>query len=157
NQGLWDVNPLTTQTFQRVFERLQTLPGTVSVAGASTPPLAGSLNMGFWVEGRPQIPGPDGLSPQTAGYIAVTQNYFSTLKSPVIQGRDFEDRDKAGAPFVAVINETMAKKFWPNESPIGKRIRMDYVPDEPAREIVGVVKDIRMSLQQRQFTPCVYV
>ncbi|MBV9742122.1 MAG: FtsX-like permease family protein, partial [Acidobacteriia bacterium] len=157
NQGLWEVNPKTTQTFQRVFERLQTLPGVLSVAGASTPPLAGSLGMGFWIEGRSQTPGPGGMAPQSAGYIAVTQNYFSTLKAPVVQGRDFNDRDTAAAPFVAVINETMAKKFWPNESPIGKQIRLDYVPNEPVREIVGVIRDIRMSLQQKQFSPCIYV
>jgi putative ABC transport system permease protein len=157
NQGLWEVNPLTSQMFQRVFERLQTVPGAISVAGASTPPLSGSMGMGFWIEGRPEVPGPDGMAPQTAAYIAVTKNYFSTLKAPVIQGRDLDDRDTAAAPFVAVINETMAKKFWPDQSPIGKQIRMDYVPDEPVREIVGVVKDIRMNLQQRQFTPCIYV
>jgi putative ABC transport system permease protein len=113
--------------------------------------------MGFWIEGRSEVPGPDGLAPQSAGYIAVTQNYFSTLKALVIQERDFDDRDTAAAPFVAVINETMARKLWSNESPIGKQIRLDYVPDEPLREIVGVVKDIRMNLQQRQFSPCVYV
>ena len=157
NQGLWEVNPKTTQTFQRVFERLKTLLGASSVAGASTPPLAGSLGMGFWIEGRSEVAGPDGMAPQSAGYIAVTQNYFSTLKAPVVQGRDFDDRDTAAAPFVAVINGTMAKKFWPNESPIGKQIRLDYVPNEPLREIVGVVRDIRMSLQQKQFSPCIYV
>jgi putative ABC transport system permease protein len=157
NQGLWEVNPKTTQTFQRVFERLKTLPGASSVAGASTPPLAGSLGMGFWIEGRSEVAGPDGMAPQSAGYIAVTQNYFSTLKAPVVQGRDFDGRDTAAAPFVAVINETMAKKFWPNETPIGKQIRLDYVPNEPLREIVGVVRDVRMSLQQKQFSPCVYV
>jgi putative ABC transport system permease protein len=157
NQGLWEVNPKTTQTFQRVFERLKTLPGALSVAGASTPPLAGSMGMGFWIEGRSEVAGPDGMAPQSAGYVAVTPNYFSTLKAFVVQGRDFNDGDTAAAPFVAVINETMAKKFWPNESPIGKQIRLDYVPDEPLREIVGVVKDIRMSLQQKQFSPCIYV
>jgi putative ABC transport system permease protein len=157
NQGLWEVNPKTTQTFQSVFERLKTLPGASSVAGASTPPLAGSLGMGFWIEGRSEVAGPDGMAPQSAGYIAVTQNYFSTLKAPVVEGRDFDDRDTAAAPFVAVINETMAKKFFPNESPIGKQIRLDYVPQEPLREIVGVVRDIRMSLQQKQFSPCIYV
>ena len=157
NQGLWEVNPKTTQAFQRVFERLQTLPGASSVAGASTPPLAGSLGMGFWIVGRSEVAGPDGMAPQSAGYIAVTRNYFSTLKALVVQGRDFNDRDTASAPFVAVINETMAKKFWPSESPIGKQIRLDYVPEEPLREIVGVVRDIRMSLQQKQFSPCIYV
>jgi hypothetical protein len=58
---------------------------------------------------------------------------------------------------VVIINQTMAKRFWPNESAIGKHIRLDYVPDEPLREIVGVTGDIRMSLQQRQVGPAVYV
>jgi putative ABC transport system permease protein len=157
NQGVWEINPRTEQTFQRVFERLQTLPGVVSVAGAATPPIAGSLGMGFWIVGRPQTPGRDGLAPQSAGYIAVTPNYFATLKASFALGRDIDNRDTASSPFVAVINETMAKKFWPNESPIGKQIRMDYVPDEPVREVVGVIKDIRMSRQQKEFTPTVYV
>src|SRR5579863_8747591 len=157
NAGLWDVSPLTTQTFQRVFERLQKLPGAVSVAGSSTPPLAGALSMGFLIEGRPAPP-PDanGQPTQTASYIAVTPNYFATLKTP-IQGRDFNDRDTASAPFVVIINQTMAKRFWPAESAIGKQIRLDYVPDEPLREIVGVTSDIRMSRQQRQVQPAIYV
>ena len=58
---------------------------------------------------------------------------------------------------MVVINETVAKKFWPNESPLGKQIRLDYMPDEPLREIVGVVRHTRMSLQQRQFSPCIDV
>ena len=157
NQGVWEVNPRTTQSFQRVFERLKTLPGASSVAGASTPPLAGSLRIPFWIVGRSETPGPDGMAPQAAGYIAVTPNYFSTLKATLLQGRDFDGRDTAGAPFVAVVNETLAKKFWPNETPIGKQIRLDYVPNEPLREIVGVVRDIRMSIQQKQFTPSIYV
>jgi len=58
---------------------------------------------------------------------------------------------------VIIINQTMAKRFWPNETPIGKFVRMDYVPDEPLREVVGVVGDIRMNRQQRQIGPTVYV
>jgi len=158
NAGLWEISPLTTMTFQRVFERLQKLPGVVSVAGAGTPPLAGALNMGFLIEGRPAPPpDPNGQPSQTSGYIAVTPNYFATLRAPILQGREFNDRDTGSAPYVAVINQTMAKRFWPNESPIGKQIRMDYVPNEPLREIVGVVGDIRMNRQQRQLNPTVYV
>lgn len=157
NQGVWEINPRTEQTFKRVFERLQTLPGVIAVAGAGSPPISGSLGMGFWIDGRPQTPDRDGMAPQSAGYIAVTPNYFATLKATMAQGRDLDNRDTASSPFVAVINETMARKFWPNENPLGKRIRMDYVPDEPVREIVGVVKDIRMSRQQKEFSPCVYV
>jgi len=72
-------------------------------------------------------------------------------------GREFNDRDTAAAPAVIIINQTMAKRFWPNETPIGKFVRMDYVPDEPLREVVGVVGDIRMNRQQRQIGPTVYV
>jgi putative ABC transport system permease protein len=158
NAGLWDINPVTTLTFQRVFERLQKLPGVVSVAGSGTPPLAGSLGMGFLIEGRPAPP-PDanGQPSQTAGYVAVTPDYFATLKAPIVQGREFNDRDTASSPFVVVINQTMAKRYWPNENPLGKQIRLDYVPNEPIREIVGVAGDIRMNRQQRQLNPAIYV
>jgi putative ABC transport system permease protein len=158
NAGLWDVSPVTTLTFQRVYERVRGLPGVQSAAGASTPPLAGALNMGFLIEGRPAPP-PDknGRPGQSASYVAVTPNYFATLRTPIVQGRDFNDRDTAAAPFVVIINQTMARRFWPNESAIGKQIQLDYVPDEPLREIVGVAGDIRMSRQQRQLGPSIYV
>jgi len=86
NAGLWDVNPQTTQTFQRAYERIQGMPGVVSAAGASTPPLAGSLGMGFLIEGRPVPPlDKNGQPSQTASYIAVTPNYFATLRAPIVQ------------------------------------------------------------------------
>src|SRR5215470_652752 len=144
NAGLWDINPQTSLTFQHVYERIQNLPGVISAAGAGTPPLAGALGMGFLIEGRPPPP-PDanGQPSQTASYIAVTPNYFATLRTPILEGREFNERDTASSPYVVVINETMAKRYWPNENPIGKQIRLDYVPDEPLREIVGVVSDLR--------------
>ena len=158
NAGLWDVLPVTTLTFNRVYDRLKSVPGVVSAAGSSAPPLSGALNMGFLILGRPAPP-PDanGQPSQTANYIAVTPDYFATLRSPIIQGREFNDRDTASAPYVVVINQTMAKRYWPDESPIGKQIRLDYVPDEPLREIVGVATDIRMNRQQRQLRPAIYV
>jgi predicted permease len=158
NAGLWDVLPVTTLTFTRVYEQIRSVPGVVSAAASSTPPMAGALNMGFLIVGRPAPP-PDanGQPSQTANYIAITQDYFATLRSPIIQGREFSDRDTETAPYVVVINQTMAKRYWPNENPIGKQIRLDYVPDEPLREIVGVATDIRMNRQQRQLRPTVYV
>jgi len=132
NAGLWDINPQTTLTFQRVYERIQNLPRVISAAGAGTPPLAGALGMGFLIEGRPAPPtDANGQPSQTASYIAVTPNYFATLRTPILEGREFNDRDTASAPFVVVINQTMATRFWPGERAIGKRLRMDYVPDEP--------------------------
>jgi len=114
--------------------------------------------MGFLIEGRPAPPlDQNGQPSQTANYIAVTPNYFATLRTPIVQGREFNDHDTAASPFVVVINQTMAKRFWPNESAIGKRILLDYVPDEPSREVVGVATDIRMSRQQRELRPTIYV
>ena len=114
--------------------------------------------MGFLIEGRPAPPPTDNGQPgQTSAYIAITPNYFATLRTPILNGREFNDRDTAAAPSVIIINQTMAKRFWPNENPIGKFVRMDYVPDEPLRQIVGVVGDIRMNRQQRQIGPTVYV
>jgi putative ABC transport system permease protein len=158
NAGLWEIDPVTTLTFQRIFERIQKLPGIQSAAGAGTPPLAGALGMGFLIEGRPAPPpGANGQPGQMAAYIAVTPNYFATLRTPIVQGRDFNDRDTAAAPYVVIINQTMAKRFWPNESAIGKHVRLDYVPDEPLREVIGVAGDVRMNRQQRQMGPTVYV
>ncbi len=158
NFGLWDVSPLTTLTFQRIYERMQSVPGVQIAAAANVPPLAGALGMQFLIDGRPAPPpGTDGQQVQQAGYIAITPNYFAALKTPVLQGREFNDRDTAAAPPVIIINQTMARRFWPNESAIGKRITLDYVPNEPTREVVGVVGDIRLSRQQRQIVPMLYV
>jgi putative ABC transport system permease protein len=158
NMGLWDVLPAPARTFQRIYERMQTVPGVQMAAAASTPPLAGALRMQFLIDGRPAPPpGNDGEPVQQAGYIAITPNYFATLKTPILQGREYNDRDTAAAPPVAIINQTLAKRYWPNESPIGRRITLDYVPNEPSREIVGVVGDVRLSRQQRQIMPIVYV
>ncbi len=158
NFGLWDVSPTTTLTFQRIFERIQKLPGVESAAAATAPPMAGALGgMGFLIDGRPAPPSGNGDPGQSAAYLAITPNYFATLRAPIVQGRDFNDRDTAAGPPVIIINQTMAKRFWPNESPLGKHIALDYVPDEALREIVGVVGDIRLNRGQRQPQPVLYV
>ena len=59
-----------------------------------------------------------------------------------MHGRDFTDRDTAAAPWVAIVNETCARRFWPGEDPIGKRFTLDTVPEEQPREVIGVVRDI---------------
>lgn len=158
NFGLWDVLPVTTRTFQGIYERMQTVPGVQMAAAASSPPLAGALLMQFLIDGRPAPPpGNDREPVQQAGYIAITPKYFATLRTPILQGREFNDRDTAAGPPVVIINQTMAKRYWPNESPIGRHLTLDYVPNEPSREIVGVVADVRLSRQQRQILPTVYV
>jgi predicted permease len=87
----------------------------------------------------------------------VTPNYFSTVRIPVLQGRDFNTSDTASSPLVVVINKTMAQRWWPNENPIGQRITFDFVPDERPREVVGVVGDVRLNQTQTQPGPIAYL
>src|SRR5262249_25142008 len=90
-------------------------------------------------------------------YFLVTPNFFATMRTPMVRGRDFDDRDAASAPWVAVINETAARRFWPLEDPIGKRFTLDVVSGERPRTIVGVVKDIPTRYMHITGEPVVYV
>ena len=155
--GLWDISPNVALTYDRLFERVKGLPGVVSAAGASRPPFAGAMRMQFKIAGRPAPePGTQGGG-TNAAYMPVTPNYFSTVKIPVLQGRDFTSSDTSSAPLVVVINKTMAQRWWPNQNPIGERITFDFVPDEQPREIVGVVGDARLNQTQTQPQPIMYL
>jgi predicted permease len=77
-----------------------------------------------------------------ATYFLVTPNFFPTMRTPIVHGRDFTDHDTAATPWTAIVNETAARRFWPGEDPIGKRFTLDTVPEEQAREVIGVVRDI---------------
>jgi predicted permease len=83
----------------------------------------------------------DDASRPVVNYALVTPAYFSTLRIPVKKGREFTDRDTRNAPLVAIVNETAARRFWPGQDPIGQQIVVSIVPDQPAREIIGVVAD----------------
>jgi putative ABC transport system permease protein len=162
--GLWDVSPTTTLTFQRVFERVQGMPGVISAAAMNRPPLmGGGINMPFLIEGRPAPP-PSSASGdssqeqgQTADYFAVTPNYFATMKIPLLRGRDFNSQDSAAAPSVIIINQTLARRFFANEDPLGKRLTLDFVPEEKPRQIVAVVGDTTQNRFQDKQAAFVYV
>jgi putative ABC transport system permease protein len=162
--GLWDVSPSTTATFTRVLERMQTIPGVTSVTASDRPPLTGQgIDMAFLINGRPAPP-PSGASSgasqeqgQTASYFAVAPNFFSTLKIPILQGRDFTPRDDAAGTPVIIINQTLARRYFPNEDPVGKHITLDFVPDEKAREIIAVAGDTKLNRFQDQKFSVVYV
>jgi putative ABC transport system permease protein len=162
--GLWDVNPQAAQTYDRVLERMQNLPGVVSAAAINRQPLNNSgISMPFLIEGRPAPPpsaassGGSQQTGQTANYYAITPGFFATLKIPMLRGRDFDKHDTLSAPLVVAINQTMARRFFPNEEPVGKSITLDFVPDERPREIIAVVGDTVSDRFQRDHTPVVYV
>jgi putative ABC transport system permease protein len=159
--GLWDVLPQPGLEFDQVLDRMRAVPGVVSAAATSRQPLdGGGTNMQFLIEGRPAPPpsatGPQGRG-QTANYFAVSPGFFGTMRIPILRGRDFTRQDNAAGPPVIIINQTLAKRFFPGENPVGKIITLDFVPDEPARQIIAVVGDTVLNRLQRQQAPILYV
>ena len=129
---------------QQLRERLQSLPGAQSVALASDLPLSGSTSAGpVELEGRPATPADGEIRMYRH---RVTPEFFSTLGIPLVKGRDFTAGDHAQAPGVVIISEAMARRYWPNEDPIGKRLREDShgspAPD-PWLSIVGVAGEVK--------------
>jgi predicted permease len=134
------------QFFDRLVERAKALPGVRSAAAASFLPVSGGGSIiHFNISGRPP------KSPHefvAAGYRAITPNYLETLGVPLQHGRLFTNGDYEKSPAVVVINTTMARTFFPNENPLGKRLQLGALPDQqvPTMEIVGVVGDVRPGL-----------
>jgi putative ABC transport system permease protein len=129
--------------YQQALHNIESLPGVQSVGVASTVPMSGSNSSGsFSIEGRTVQPGE--MSPWGNRWLAGA-TYFQTMNIPLIKGRYFDDRDVATSQPVAIIDETMQRKFWADEDPIGKRIAFQRDPQgNPIwREIVGVVGHVR--------------
>ena len=125
-------------------ERLNAIPGVEASASSCCIPLEGGFGLPFNIVGRPT-----GKSPYTggAGWMSASPGYFSVFKIPILQGRDFTPQDTTGAPGVVLINEAMAKQYWPKQNPIGQQIIIGKGVgpefEEPARQIIGVVGDVR--------------
>lgn len=144
--------PKTVRFFRELMERVGALPGVESVAATWFLPLSARTGaVAFEIEGRPPAP-PE--APNHASVQAVTPGYFETLEIPVIAGRALGERDGPEAPPVAVINQTMARRYWPDGDPVGERISfaVHFGPagsigegESVTREIVGVVGDVRQS------------
>ncbi|HJQ25168.1 MAG TPA: ABC transporter permease [Blastocatellia bacterium] len=125
--------------YKQLIEKVAALPGVESVGAACVLPLDDDFVLGFDIQGRP--PYAPGDEPST-NYYSVTPDYFKAMGIPLLHGRLFNDRDTKDAPHVAIINETMARKYFPDEDPIGKRINVTMGPTL-YREIVGIVGDVK--------------
>jgi putative ABC transport system permease protein len=113
--------------------------------------------MAFSIEGRPVPETAAEKEALRSAYSIVTPGYFTTLRIPFVQGRDFSETDTLSSPWVAIVNETIARRFWPDESTIGKRLTLGLWKDELPREIVGVVADTPLSRRQTQPQPALFV
>jgi predicted permease len=129
--------PRTDTFYREVERRLRTLPGVESVGQAFSVPMGYYRNSNVvLVDGRPLDP--DTRPPLVSRNYA-SPSYFDTIRMPIVRGRGFTENDVKGEPLVAIVNETMAARFWPGEDPIGKTFRGD---DGPQRlRIVGVARD----------------
>jgi putative ABC transport system permease protein len=123
---------------QQVLERVEAVPGVGSASVVAAPPFGGfTASRYFQIEGRPPRPAGEGFN---AGYNSASPNYFQTLGIPLRRGRDFTGQDVMGTPEVVIINEAMARRFWPDEDAIGGRLR---IGEDAWRTVVGVVGDVR--------------
>jgi putative ABC transport system permease protein len=154
----FDTSAAVDQLVRDSQRRVESLPGVVAFASTCCLPLEGGFGLPFIIEGRPLTDGPFHGG---AGYRPLSPRYFDVFKIPLLRGRVFTDHDDGGAQPVVLINEGMAKKYWQNADPVGQRITIGkgVGPEftEPAREIVGIVGDVRNGGLDNDPEPIMYI
>jgi putative ABC transport system permease protein len=152
--GLWDVNPRIGLVVEQMHAELKAIPGVSAASAASRLPFQGTPSRGFLIDGRET----DEQGAQLNGaFLAVMPGYFEALKVDIQRGRPLDESDNAGARRVVVINEAMASRYWKDTDPIGSSITLKFVPNEPAREVVGVVSNVLLSQYADEATPAMYI
>jgi putative ABC transport system permease protein len=143
--------------YRNLLAQVNTLPGVESAAAAWWTPLSGSeITFNFDIQERPA---PKAQQP-IAQVNVITHDYFKTMRTPIVRGRDFTERDNRVAPKIAIVSESFAKEFFPGEDPVGKRIQPNGSSepgDPPVREIVGVVQDIHLISLRDAPKPQIYI
>jgi putative ABC transport system permease protein len=144
-----------TATFYKELEaRARALPGVQSAALAYSVPMGNySESSSVGVEGRPS---PPGQQPPTISFNSVDPAYFATMKISLLRGREFSDEDSEKSVHVAIINQTMAERFWPNQDPLGKRFSTDQTRGV-LWQVVGVAQNGKYSLLGEDPQPYFYV
>ena len=139
-----------TSFYRQTLERLRTVPGVTSASAINFLPLSGWSDItDFFIEGRSTpVPGHE----YVGQYRVISPGYFQTMAIPLKQGRDFSETDTDGAPGVAIVNETLAQRYWPGEDPVGKHIKINMLNSQgPWRPqikdawltIVAIAGDVR--------------
>lgn len=147
-------SPRVSLIFSEIQERLSAVPGVQAVASSIVPP-AMPAQFQFRVTTAGQRPAVEaGMDP--AAWFPISTDYFRTLGIAVRRGREFATNDSLASTPVAILNETLARRLWPGEDPIGREITIDFVNDRP-RQVVGVVADVRDNSRQREFAPHVFI
>jgi putative ABC transport system permease protein len=141
--------------FNEVLQHVRAVPGVESAGVIDDLPLnGGGSHQPFSIEGRPVLPMAD--QPEVDVRV-ISPGYLRVMRVPVIRGRDLEDGDAAGRPGAALISDALARRFWPNEDPIGKHLTLTFFPDV-VREVVGVVGNVKLdSLDETRPVDTIYV
>ncbi len=144
----------TTDFYRELERRVKTWPEVQSAGLAYSAPL-GLIGAGdaVYIEGRSTDPSEQ---PPMVGYNTVDSSYFGTMRIPIVRGRAFQDSDTETTRLVAVVNQAMVKRYWPNQDPIGKRFRMGSA-DAPPMEVVGVAHDAKYLFVVEGSLPYFYV
>jgi putative ABC transport system permease protein len=130
-----------SQFFDSILQRIRTLPGVDSAGAVDNLPLQGGSNQPVAIEGHPAV----AMSEQPEVSVRVTTpGYLRTMHIPLLEGRDLSASDTANSASVVLISQSMAKQFWPKESPIGHHLKLTFFPDKD-RTIVGVVGDVKQT------------
>ena len=158
--GRYDSTTRVENMIRQVVQRVEALPGVQSAAATIVLPIEGGIDLPFLVEGRPPQNG--GLYTGDEQWRSVSPHYFSAFRIALLRGRTFDDRDTGKSERVALINQAMAKKYWPKGDPLGQRITIGGKAlgpefEDPARQIVGVVGDVRESGLKDAEQPVMYV
>jgi predicted permease len=140
------------QFFREAVERAKASPGVAEATVASNLPLGGGFARTTFPQGQDASTGYRGTLTELDD---VLPNYFATLRIPLVAGRDFNDSDRANTTPVAVVNEAMARHFWPNENALGKRFH--FIDETKLREIVGIAKNTVVNNIGEEPQPLIYL
>src|ERR1700728_1241457 len=151
-------DPKKAEFFRELIPQLQVIPGVQSAAAVFPLPMSGDeIRTSFQIEGRPVAKSDE---PHTS-VRCVTPNYFGTMRIPLLQGREFTERDDASATSVLIVNQAFAQQFFPGEDAIGKHIQAGISNSGPGtapmREIVGVVGNVKFEDLTTEFSPESYI
>ena len=144
-----------TAFFRRATEQLAALPGVRSASLANYLPFYTGLGArtSFFIEGQPE---PEHGNEPSTDVRVVDENYFNTLRIPIINGRNFTSQEATTDRHTIIINEALARKYFPGENPVGKRIKVVMMENPPWNEIIGVVGNVRYDKLNGEDYPMVY-
>jgi predicted permease len=144
----------TTTFYKELEDRVRALPGVRSATQAYSVPMGNYSDISaVRIESHPT---PTGQQPPVVMFNVVGPTYFETMKTPLLQGRSFTEADNQSSPHVAIVNQTMAERFWPNENPIGKRFSTDETKGD-FWQVVGIAQNGKYGFLAEDTRPFFYV